>query len=269
VVHVTLAQMLETLSVPRNGILYVQSSTDWLRKAGLEPGPVMDTLRDWVGSSGTLVMPAYPFRTTHLEYLEGNPSYDVRRTPTAVGLIPELFRRAGDVVRSLDPDFCITAAGREAGELVQSDLDDPDPFGRASTYEGLIARGATLVGLGVSLNTNSFIHVIDSRMRSGYARTVYPRSFDVDVIGYDGTPRRVTRLALAPEFQQLTKPSEVVTAVSGDDKMFSSRRVNEVQFFRWDLSRWSQWCVAHAERALDTGLWPCWLTHLAQCPPTP
>ena len=265
----SLAGILETLSVPRNGILYVQSSTDWLHKAGLEPAPVLATLRDWVGSSGALVMPAYPFRTTHLEYLEGRPSYDVQRTPAAVGLIPELFRRTAGVVRSLEPDFCIAAAGHDAAGLVQSDLGDPDPFGRSSTYDRLIASGATLVGLGVSLNTNSFIHVIDSRMQSRYARTVYPRSFDVEVIGYDGMPRRVTRLALAPEFQQLTKPSEVATAISGDDQMFSSRRVNETQFFRWDLQRWSEWCVAHAERALAIGRWPCWLTHLAQCPPTP
>lgn len=264
----SLAGVLEMLSVPRGGILYVQSSTDWLRKAGLEPAPVLATLREWVGPSGALVMPAYPFRTTHLEYLQSHPSYDVKRTPAAVGLIPELFRRTAGVVRSLEPDFCIAAAGHEADDLVQSDLDDPDPFGRSSTYDRLIARGATLVGLGVSLNTNSFIHVIDSRMRSRYARTVYPQSFDVDTIGYDGAHRRVTRLALAPEFQRLTKPSEVATAVSGDDTMFSSRRVNEAQFFRWDLQRWSEWCVAHAERALAAGRWPCWLTLLAQCPPT-
>ena len=261
-VPLTLAEVLDSLSVPRGGILYVQSSTDWLARAGFDPAQTLATLRDWVRSSGTLVMPSYPFRVTHLEYLASRPRYDVRQTPSLVGLIPELFRRADSVHRSADPDFAIAAEGPDAEGIVDTDLGEPDPFGRNSVYERLLTRPATLVGLGVSLNTNSFIHVIDSRYAAAYPRSPYGELFDVEVIGRDGVPRTVQRRAIAPEFQRQTKPSAVAAAIGEGTPAFTMRSIDGVMFFRWDLTRWSAWCDGHAREAAGSGRWPCWLSLL-------
>jgi aminoglycoside N3'-acetyltransferase len=262
VVSLTLATVLESLSVPRGGILYVQSSTDWLAKAGFDAAQTLATLRDWVRPSGTLVMPSYPFRITHLEYLAARPRYDVRQTPSMVGLIPELFRRGDRVHRSADPDFAIAAEGPEAEAIVDTDLAEPDPFGRGSVYERLLVRSATLVGLGVSLNTNSFIHVIDSRYAGAYPRSPYGPLFDVEIVGRDGVPKTVQRRSLVPEFQQQTKPSAVAAAIGEGTPAFSMRSIDDALFFRWDLARWSAWCDAHASEASVSGRWPCWLSLL-------
>lgn len=261
-VPLTFPELLDSLSVPRGGTLYVQSSTDWMAKAGFEVPQTLETLREWVEPSGTLVMPSYPFRVTHLEYLSSRPRYDVRRTPAMIGLIPELFRRSDRVERSLDPDFAIAAEGASAPHIVDTDLRDPDPFGRVSVYERLIADGATLVGLGVSVNTNSFIHVIDSRMDGAYPRSPYGATFDVDVIDRGGVERSVRRRALVPEFQRLTKPSAVAAAMGEGAAAFRSRTVNGAVFFRWDLRLWSRWCDDHARAAIAAGRWPCWLSLL-------
>lgn len=261
-VPLTFPELLDSLSVPRGGILYVQSSTDWMAKAGFDAGSTLAALRDWVRPSGTLVMPSYPFRVTHLEYLESRPRYDVRNSPALIGLIPELFRRSDVVHRSLDPDFAIAAEGSAAATIVETDLRDPDPFGRTSVYERMLAGEATLVGLGVSLNTNSFIHVIDSRMATSYPRSPYGATFDVDVVNRDGQLRSVQRRALIPEFQRLTKPSAVAGAIGEGTPAFASRTVNGAMFFRWDLRRWSRWCDDHARAAVAGGRWPCWLSLL-------
>ena len=252
--------LLDGLEVPRGGMLYVQSSTDWLSQAGFTPAETLQGLRDWIGSTGTLVMPAYPCKTTHFEYLSGKPTYDVRKTPAGLGLIPEVFRRMPNVVRSLDPDFCIAAEGVANRDVTESALDE-DPFGATSTYQRLLDRDATLVGLGVSLNTHSFIHVIDSRMQSSYRRKPYAGSFEVGLVDYDGRKRVVKRLALARPFQQLTRPGAVVERI-GSAAMFAQTSINGSIFFRWSLQPWARWCHQHAVEATQRGRLPCWLERL-------
>ena len=147
---------------------------------------------------GTLVMPSYPFHSTHLEYLESGAVFDVRKTPAGIGLLAEMFRRTPGAVRSLDPDFCVTAFGADAEVVAGGEPAAPDPFGPGSSYQRMLDRHATLVGLGVSLNTNSFMHVIDSRAQAGYPSPVYvDRTFAMTVIDGNGTSRAGRALGAA------------------------------------------------------------------------
>jgi aminoglycoside 3-N-acetyltransferase len=256
--------LLAALHVPRNAILYVQSSADWIRKGGFDPNDVLPALREWIGPNGTLVMPSYPTRATHLEYLRGRPVFDVRHTPSAMGLITEMFRRAPGAARSLDPDFPISAEGGDADEIVRTDLSSPDPFGASSTYARLIARDATLVGLGVSLNTNSFIHVIDSSAQNAYRGRVYEAAdYHAAVVDRDGSRHEVVRRALSPPFQQLTQPDAIADRLATTEpETLATLEIDGARFFRCRLSRWAEWCLTHTrETAVDDRL-PCWLSRL-------
>jgi aminoglycoside N3'-acetyltransferase len=260
-VQLRLHALLEELQVPRTGAVYVQSSTDWLSKAGFSAQETLVALREWM-QAGTLVMPAYPFRVTHVEYLESHPTYDVVRTPAAIGLLPEVFRRTPGVCRSLDPDFCIAALGADAGDIVATNLQDDDPFSGNSVYARLVDRDATMLGLGVSLNTNSFIHVIDSRLSDQYPSPAYGSRFPVDVVDDRAVATTVWRRALRPEFQRLTQPSRVVEEGGHDRRTFAMLTIEGANFFRWGLARWSAWCDGHARAASAAGQWPCWLSRL-------
>jgi aminoglycoside N3'-acetyltransferase len=257
------ARVLEDLEVPRDRVLYVQSSADWIQHAGLDAAGTLSALIEWVGTAGTLVMPSYPFNTTHLEYLESAPVYDVRRTPAAIGLLPEMFRRTRQAVRSLDPDFCVTALGMEAEAIVGRAPGGADPFGAESAYQRMLDRRTVLVGLGVSTNTNSFIHVIDSRSQDRYPSPVYvDRPFTATVIDGAGRSTCVARLALRPEFQRLTTPSSVASLMRPPADVFTKSEVNGAVFFKWDLERWAAWCFEHAAALGPSSRWPCWLTRL-------
>ena len=261
----TLTAIFDELELPRSGVLYVQSSTDWLQKAGFSASETLTALLDWT-SAGTLVMPAYPFRTLHLEYLSSKPRFDVRKSATAIGLIPEVFRRTAGVRRSLDPDFSIAALGTDSADIVRTDAEDDDPFSSTSVYARLIERGAMMVGLGVSLNTNSFIHVIDSRLSATYPRPAYDGRFAADVVDEQGATSTVWRRALQPDFQRLTQPSAVIAATSGAH-IFSSRVIGGVNFFRCELRPWSAWCESHGRSAAAAAQWPCWLSRLGESQP--
>lgn len=261
----TLAAIFDELELPRSGVLYVQSSTDWLQKAGFSASETLTALLDWT-SAGTLVMPVYPFRTTHIEYLRSNPRFDVKKSAAAIGLIPEVFRRTAGVRRSLDPDFSIAALGADSADIVRTDAGDDDPFSGGSVYARLIERGAMMVGLGVSLNTNSFIHVIDSRLSAHYPRPAYDGRFAVEVIDEHGVVSTVSRRALHPDFQRLTEPSAVVAATAGSP-IFASRPISGVSFFRCHLPSWSAWCESHGLAAAAAKQWPCWLSRLGGSQP--
>jgi len=257
------AALLDALGVPRQGVLYVQASVDWIQKVGIGAGEMFSTLLEWTGAAGTVVMPSYPFRTTHQEYLESQACYDVRQTPAAIGLLPEMFRRAAGVVRSLDPDFCVAARGPEAAAIVGSEPATLDPFGPDSSYQRILERHATVVGLGVSLNTSSFIHLIDARAESGYPSPVYQdRLFPMTVVDAGGRSRDVLRKALRPQFQTLTTPSTIVTAMQPSEQVFAMVAIDDARFFKWDLDGWSSWCFDHARRQAGSGRWPCWLSRL-------
>lgn len=259
--------ILEALEVPRGQVLYAQTSADWIERAGPTAAETLNALLDWAASGGTLVMPSYPFHTGHREYLESQPTFDVRKTPSRIGLLPEMFRRKKDVVRSLDPDFSVAALGPEAAMIAGTSPATLDPFGADSSYQRMLGVPATLVGLGVSLNTTSFIHAIDSRAEAGYPAPVYEeREFATTVIDGEGRPRAVARKALRPPFQKLTLPSNINADMQPDPGVFRTVEINGARFFKWDLPAWSAWCLAHAARQANSGQWPCWLTAMAGQP---
>lgn len=254
------AGVLDALAVPKGQLLYVQTSVDWLQRAGMTAAGMLAELLEWATPRGTVVMPSYPFHTTHLEYLQQRPTFDVRRTPTAIGLLPESFRRTRGAVRSLDPDFAVAAIGPEADEIAGTAPAEPDPFGFDSSYQRMLDRGCTLVGMGVSLNTTSFIHLIDSRSEAGYPAPVYEQElFPTTVIDATGAAHAVTRRAIRPVFQQRIKPANVNLEMQPSDAVFRSVEINGACFFKWDLTAWARWCLAHASERAAAGQWPCWL----------
>ena len=255
-----LIAILQRLGVPSGGILYVQSSMDWLGRMGLAPAEAMEALRTHT-ADGTLVMPAYPARRTHREYLLGRPSYDVRRTPVAVGLLPELLRRTPGAIRSLEPDYPVAAVGPDAA-FVAGGRPDEDPFGPHSPYRRMLDAGGTMIGLGVSLNTNSFVHVFDSALEPLYPFRVYEQQrISLMVTTEAGDVIEVPRRVLRPEFQLFTRPS-AIAAMIDDAAAFAAITLTSVQFFRWDLRLLEDWAVEHARTRLAVGQRPCWLEQL-------
>jgi aminoglycoside N3'-acetyltransferase len=255
-------RILERLGVGRDGILYVQSSVDWLMRLGISGLDVLHAL-DEHAPTATLVMPSYPMLVPHREYVASKPAYDVRRTPAQVGLVAELFRRMPRVARSLEPDYPVAARG-PAATMLTSGVPQPDPFGDQSPYRRILSGRGTLIGLGVSLNTNSFIHAFDSALEREYPFPVYePGTISLDVITATNEIITVPRRVLREEFQRYTQPSAIAVTM-GDTSAFAAFAINGVQFFRWNLDALEAWAMSHARQRLAHSGLPCWLARLTQ-----
>ena len=104
------------------------------------------------GPERTLAMPAFFFGTlelSNLAYYRKYPRFDVRRTPSQMGLVTELFRRTPGVTRSLHPTHSICALGPLANELCATHHLSPGGFGELSPFGMMARRKTTIIGLGV------------------------------------------------------------------------------------------------------------------------
>lgn len=84
----------------------VMIHASWQALNGFKGRPVnmVNSLKELVGPAGLLVMPSltYQNESTH-DYLLRYKPMNVRRTPSMMGLLSEVFRRGKEVRRSLIP----------------------------------------------------------------------------------------------------------------------------------------------------------------------
>jgi aminoglycoside 3-N-acetyltransferase len=122
---------------------------------------VILSLQATVGPTGTILMPTIPFTGTAVEYVAEMGIFDVVTTPSRMGLITELFRRAPGVSRSLHPTHSVAAWGAQADELLrdhhlaETPCGKNTPFGRLSKYDGKILL------LGTDIDSMTFFHSIE------------------------------------------------------------------------------------------------------------
>ena len=105
---------LLSLGVRPGGVLLVHSSYKSLGPLGGGPAEVIQGFQEALGARGTLLMPALSYAAVTPEH----PLFDVRSTPSCVGVIPETFRRAPGVLRSMHPTHSVSGTGPQAGALL-------------------------------------------------------------------------------------------------------------------------------------------------------
>ncbi len=153
-----IAEAFERCGVGRGDVLMLHA--DAMVLAQLAPmtaerrfDVLFDALADVLGPDGTLVMPTFTYSFT-----KGEP-FDADTTPSAVGLLTEVFRIRPGVRRSQDPIFSVAATGRLADRFAEAASDDC--FGPSSAFALLAAQNAWLGCLGCSLDRVTFTHYVE------------------------------------------------------------------------------------------------------------
>jgi aminoglycoside 3-N-acetyltransferase len=155
--------LLVTIGFRPGAVVMVHSSMDEIsrRVVSISPLGFIRMLMDMVGPSGTILMPTFPFRGKQLHYVERRATFDVRRTPSQVGLITEVFRRMPDVVRSSHPTHPVAAWGRNALALT-SEPHFGSTFGVQSPICRLRELGGVVAGIGTGMRDSfTILHVAE------------------------------------------------------------------------------------------------------------
>jgi aminoglycoside 3-N-acetyltransferase len=152
-----------------------------------KPQDVIAAVLDAIGPDGTLVMTSMAYTSSTADYLEANPTFDVRRTPSQMGIITEIFRRRRDVVRSLSATHPILALGPRAAWLADGHERCAYPCGPGSPFERMLEADARMLFFDLPFFGFTFVHYIEHQIQDRLPFPLYEREpRRTRAVGYDG-----------------------------------------------------------------------------------
>lgn len=172
---------LRQLELPPNPVLLAHSS---LKSLGFVEGgglTVIRALLEVCGKGGTLVMPTLTFRIVD----EQEPLFDVKRTPTNTGHIPELFRTLPEARRSGHIFSSCAAIGKHADYITSWHEDTP--CGPGTPYHKVIELEGYSLFIGAGFQSNTLFHAAEEAVNPFYLR--YKTIENATVINRDESVR--------------------------------------------------------------------------------
>ena len=148
---------LQALEVKNSDKVVVHSAYGSL--GGVQGGPaaVAKVLADYCGKKGLLMMPSFNF-----PYYMGRNNdeyFDVKNTPSCVGIISDEFRKLPEVVRSLNPSHSMAVYGKKNFHWISDHhkvrtMGQDSPLGKLEDADGY----ALMIGCADSV---TFMHVVE------------------------------------------------------------------------------------------------------------
>jgi len=155
---------------------------------------------DLLGPQGTLAMVSLPYRSSSLQYLQTMKRFDVRRTPSMMGLISEYFRHRPGVLRSLHPTHPVLALGARAEWLVEGHENSPYPCGPDTPFGKLLLADGKVAFFNVPFATFTFFHFLEHHVSSRVPFRLYTdEPFTVPVVDHAGQARTVSTFVFSPD----------------------------------------------------------------------
>ena len=181
------AEALHRVGLRQGDSTLVHSSFDAFESFDGKPSDVIEVLKNVVGSRGLVMMPTIPFAGTAIDWVRSHPVVDLRRTPSRMGLISEIFRRSPDVIRSVHPTHPVAAWGAQAADYVAGHPLARTPCGAGSPYHGLITRDGSVLLLGVDVNAVTLYHTAEEVLESQLRISPFTRdTFKLECVAPDG-----------------------------------------------------------------------------------
>ena len=164
--------LVKDLSLADGDTVFVHSSIDRLN-LDFPFYRVLSLLREVIGPQGTVLFPTYPnHRISSYEYLLQGHTFNVRKTPSYIGLLTEFARKQPEAIRSLHPTKSVCAIGPLAKELTGEHQNSPYPYDSCSPYYKLVEHKGKIIGLGVWTFNLSFVYTIEDALKESFpART--------------------------------------------------------------------------------------------------
>ena len=148
---------------------------------GVEGGPqtVIEALKHILSKEGTLIVPTFNYN-----FCDGEP-YDIKKTPSKMGVISELIRNDSNSKRSLDPVFSFAIFGKHRDYL--ANLRYYHSFGPDSIFAKLRELDAKIMIIGLTYNESvTFFHHIEETQGCDYR---FFKEFHGKITDYNGNEK--------------------------------------------------------------------------------
>lgn len=143
-------------------ILMVHSSVNKMKPMYTDgPLELVKMLLEFCGPERTLAMPAFYFGEPALgayATFKQNPRFDLRRTPSQMGIATELLRRWKGAVCSRHPVYRVSAVGPLAKEMTQGHEHAGSPAGRGTPFDFMANHNTMILGIGKPFEVLTQVH---------------------------------------------------------------------------------------------------------------
>lgn len=182
-----LKNALQQLGVERGDTLLVHSKIKFNSGFSGNPQDVIDCVLDVIGEEGNLLMMSLPYGSSTLEYLQKNEVFDVKKTPSRMGIITEIFRRKKGVVRSLHPGHPVLAYGKDAGRIVKDHEKCLYSCGKGSPFDAFTSLDGKILFFDTTFRPITYIHYIEDLIKDRLPFPLYTAEPISSLArGYDG-----------------------------------------------------------------------------------
>ena len=188
------------------------------------PSLLVEAFIEAVGAHGNLLMVSMPYSSSTSDYLRQGRTFDVRNTPSKMGLVTEAFRRRPNVVRSVNPAHPVLAHGPRAEWIVANHENCPYSCGPGSPFEKLASLNGKVLFFGVSEYYSTFYHYLEHLIQDGLPFPLYEAEpYVTKVIDAQGGERSVTTYAFSKEAISRRRPAALREELARNGQFARSR----------------------------------------------
>ncbi len=185
---------------------------------------IINVLKDLVTTDGLLVMPSMPYADSSRAFLQRGKPMHVRRSPSHMGLISEIFRRNKEVRRSLNPIHPLLAWGSGAEEFLAGHEHCHHSFGSGSPFEKLLKMDAKVLCFDVGFEFITFTHFVEDQLRDQFLFPLYdPEPIKGTSINYDETQLHTDCYVLSDVSRHLRREERLVSCIEKQKLVHKSR----------------------------------------------
>jgi len=185
--------LTEKLGIEKGMVVYIHSSVDKLN-VNFSAFELLELLIKAVGKEGTLLFPCWHYKGRAEDFLSQTGAvFNVKKSPTVMGLLPELARRHKNAFRSLHPTASTVALGKLAEEFTKEHHFDLYPNGEKSPLYKIIHHNGKIIGLGEKTVSLSFVHVVEDIMKEKFpVKTLSDKPVTCKVVNYSGKEQEIS-----------------------------------------------------------------------------
>jgi len=170
-----LVAALRQVGVRQNDVVLVHCSFGGLKGFKGTASDIIAALETTVGEGGAILMPNQPFLGSAISYLQSGRVFDVRRTPSQMGLVSEVFRRSPGTLRSVHPTHPVAIWGNGAPSLVADHFRATTPCGSGTPYKRFAERNGKLLFLGTNIEVMTYFHCLEEEFEPFMQRSPFTR----------------------------------------------------------------------------------------------
>jgi len=145
------------LGIKKTDNVFIHSSMKSIGEVEGGADTVLDVFCEYLAENGNIALPSHSWASINDEH----NIFDPAKEPSCVGILTEIFRKRGGVLRSLHPTHSISIAGKDKEYFVKNEHLIDTPCGRAGCWGKLLDMDFKIIFLGCSTQRNTYLHGVE------------------------------------------------------------------------------------------------------------